>query len=267
LDNFKEQKNSQFKLSKSINISSLAVGYGNKIVLKNINLLDDKNKMIGVFGRNGQGKSTLLKTISGLLPPISGQFNFDGIDILSISEKERAKILSIVSTAQSGIGAITVRDFVAFGRFPYTNWLGINKDKDNQEIDKAIELCKLQCFTNRNYDELSDGEKQKVNIARAIAQNTPIIILDEPTAHLDLINQVEVFKLLKELVTDHDKTIIISTHQMEYALQICDQIWLINDGKVGNYSPSEIIEKEKITELFNDKLIQFDKKTRSFRLK
>jgi iron complex transport system ATP-binding protein len=223
--------------------------------------------MIGVFGRNGQGKSTLLKTLSGLLPPISGQFNFNGIDILNVSEKERAKLLSIVSNTQSSIGAIKVRDFVAFGRFPYTNWLGINKVKDYQEIDKAIELCKLESFTNRNYDELSDGEKQKVNIARAIAQNTPLIILDEPTVHLDLINKVEVFKLLRELVKNHNKTIIISTHQMEYALQICDQIWLINEGKVESLSPSEIIDQGKLTELFDDELISFDKASQSFRLK
>jgi iron complex transport system ATP-binding protein len=223
--------------------------------------------MVGVFGRNGQGKSTLLKTISGLLPPISGQFIFDGVDVLNLSEKERAKLLSIVSTSQTGIGSIKVRDFVAFGRFPYTNWLGINKDKDFQEIDKAITLCKLGDFSNRNYDELSDGEKQKVNIARAIAQNTPLIILDEPTVHLDLINKVEVFKLLKELVKNHNKTVFISTHQIEYAMQICDEIWLINDCEVETLTPTEIIEKEKLTELFNDELISFDKASQSFRLK
>lgn len=254
-------------MSQELNISSLTVGYENKPTLKNISVLSDKNMMIGVFGRNGQGKSTLLKTISGLLPPISGQFNFDGIDVLNISAKERAKLLSIVSTTQSSIGAIKVRDFVAFGRFPYTNWLGINNNKDYLEIDNAIELCKLESFTNRNYDELSDGEKQKVNIARAIAQNTPLIILDEPTVHLDLINKVEVFKLLRELVKNHNKTIIISTHQMEYALQICDQIWLINEGKVESLSPSEIIDQGKLTELFDDELISFDKASQSFRLK
>ncbi len=254
-------------MSKELNISSLTVGYNNKPTLKNISILSDKNMMIGVFGRNGQGKSTLLKTISGLLPPISGQFNFNGIDILNISEKERAKLLSIVSTTKSSIGAIKVQDFVAFGRFPYTNWLGINKVKDYQEIDKAIKLCKLERFANRNYDELSDGEKQKVNIARAIAQNTPLIILDEPTVHLDLINTIEVFKLLRELVKTHSKTVIISTHQMEYALQICDQIWLINEGKVESLSPAEIISQEKLTELFDDDLISFDKNSQSFRLK
>lgn len=254
-------------MKKTINIKSLTVGYANNSILKDISLASDKHQMIGVFGRNGQGKSTLLKTISGLLLPISGQFNFDEIDVFNISEKERAKLLSIVSTTQTSIGAIKVRDFVAFGRFPYTNWLGINKDKDYQEIDKAIELCKLQSFANRNYDELSDGEKQKVNIARAIAQNTPLIILDEPTVHLDLINKVEVFKLLKELVNNQNKTIIISTHQMEYALQICDEIWLINNNKIEQLTPAEIIEKEKLSELFDDEVILFDKASQSFRLK
>ena len=254
-------------MNNAINISALTVGYHNKPVLENLNLLGEKNKLIGVFGRNGQGKSTLLKTISGLLPPISGQFTFDGIDVLNISEKERARLLSIVSTTQSGIGAITVKDFVAFGRFPYTNWLGINKAKDYQEIEKAIALCKLKDFTNRNYDELSDGEKQKVNIARAIAQNTPLIILDEPTVHLDLINKVEVFKLLKDLVDNHNKTVIISTHQIEYALQICDEVWLINHGVVESLPPKAILEKDKLTELFDDELISFDKTSQSFRLK
>jgi iron complex transport system ATP-binding protein len=253
-------------LIKKINISNLAVGYDKNPLLQNINLVGETGKMIGLFGRNGQGKSTLLKTISGLLPPISGNFSFEEIDILNLSEKERAKVLSIVSTTQNSIGGITVRDFIAFGRFPYTNWLGINTHKDFQEIDNAITLCKLEEFANRNYDELSDGEKQKVNIARAIAQNTPLIILDEPTVHLDLINKVEVFKLLKELSTNHNKTIIISTHQIEYALQICDEIWLIHNNKIQAYSPSELINANKLSQLFDETIISFDKNTQSFRL-
>jgi iron complex transport system ATP-binding protein len=254
-------------LSKTINISSLTVGYENKTILENINLVSENNKMIGLFGRNGQGKSTLLKTISGLLPPIKGSFIYDDIDVLNLTEKKRAKLLSIVSTTQSNIGGILVKDFIAFGRFPYTNWLGVNKDKDYQEINKAIELCKLESLANRNYDELSDGEKQKVNIARAIAQNTPIIILDEPTVHLDLINKVEVFKLLKELVLNHNKTIIISTHQIEYALQICNEIWLINNNEIEAHSPTQIIENNKLIELFDKDIISFDKASQSFKLK
>ena len=254
-------------MNQQISISNLTVGYDNKSLLEGINLATKTNKIIGVFGRNGQGKSTLLKTISGLLPPITGSFNFESIDILSLSEKERAKVLSIVSTTQNNIGGITVKDFIAFGRFPYTNWLGINTAKDYQEIDNAITLCKLTDLANRNYDELSDGEKQKVNIARAIAQNTPLIILDEPTVHLDLINKVEVFKLLKELTTNHNKTIIISTHQIEYALQICDEIWLINNNEINAYTPTNLINENKLSELFDEAIISFDKGSQSFRLK
>jgi len=175
-------------------------------------------------------------------------------------------LLSIVSTNQNDIGGISVKDFIAFGRFPYTNWLGINREKDYHEIDKAIELCNLKSLSNRNYIELSDGEKQKVNIARAIAQNTPLIILDEPTVHLDLINKVEVFKLLKDLVNNHSKTVIISTHQIEYALQICDEIWLINNNKVEALSPSEITKSNKLTELFNDEIVSYDNNSQTFRI-
>lgn len=253
-------------MNTQINISDLTVGYDKNPLLKDINLASNSGNMIGLFGRNGQGKSTLLKTISGLLPPISGGFNFEGIDILALSEKERAKVLSIVSTTQQNIGGITVKDFIAFGRFPYTNWLGINTNKDFQEIDNAIALCKLENLAHRNYDELSDGEKQKVNIARAIAQDTPLIILDEPTVHLDLINKVEVFKLLKELSTNYNKTIIISTHQIEYALQICDEIWLINNKEIEAFSPESLINANKLSQLFDEDIISFDKNTQSFRL-
>jgi iron complex transport system ATP-binding protein len=252
-------------LSKQIKISSLTVGY-NKPILNNICLTTKNNQLISVFGRNGKGKSTLLRTLSGILPPINGSFMFNDIDILNLSEKERSKILSIVSATQTDIGGIKVKDFVAFGRYPYTNWLGINKELDYSEIDKAIELCSLNSLANRNYIELSDGEKQKVNIARAISQNTPIIILDEPTAHLDLINTIEVLKLLNELVKNHSKTIIISTHQIEYALQICNEIWLINNNQVETYTPNEIIHEEKLKELYNDELVSFDKISKTFKL-
>jgi iron complex transport system ATP-binding protein len=252
-------------LNKKVTISSLSIGYDNKPIIENINLSSESNKLITIFGRNGQGKSTLLKTISGLLLSLNGQFKYGDIDVLEISELERAKILSIVSTSKTNIGGIIVKDFIAFGRFPYTNWLGINKKEDLDEITRAIKLCKIQELSDRFYNELSDGEKQKVNIARAIAQNTPLIILDEPTVHLDLINKIEVFKLLKELVEKHSKTIIISTHQIEYALQVCNEVWLINNNKVESLSIGDIINNDKLSEMFNDDLISFDKASLSFK--
>ena len=254
-------------MNKEIHIKSLSIGYQGKEILNNINLVSDKNKMIAIFGRNGQGKSTLLKTISCSIPQITGEIIYNEKDILKLPIKERSKLLSIVSTSKVDVGGINVKDFIGFGRFPYTNWLGLNKEKDFFEINKAIKLCKLENLAFRNYDEISDGEKQKVHIARAIAQNTEIIVLDEPTVHLDLINKVEILKLLKELVKNHNKTIIFATHQIEYALQICDNIWLINDGKIESLTPKEIINNNKLKELFNEDIINFDKPSISFKLK
>jgi iron complex transport system ATP-binding protein len=252
-------------LSGQLKIASLNIGYNNKAVITGINIESKTNQLIAVIGRNGKGKSTLLKTLSGVLPPITGSFYFNTIDILKLTDKERSKILSIVSSKQLNIGNVTVKDFIAFGRFPYTNWLGINKDHDNSFIQKAIDLCQLNSLVNRIYDELSDGEKQKVNIARAIAQNTPIIILDEPTAHLDLINKIEVLKLLQSLVTNEDKTIIISTHQIEYALQICSELWLVNNN-IEAFQTKDVIANDKLKELFDENLIQFDKASLTFKL-
>ena len=249
-----------------LKIAALTIGYNKKSILTNIDVISKKNQLIGVFGRNGKGKSTLLSTLSGLLPPIAGRFIFNGVDVFKLSEKEKAKLISIVSTNKIDIGGIKVKDFVAFGRYPYTNWLGINKKEDDAEINNSIHLCNIENLSNRNYCELSDGEKQKVNIARSIAQNTPLIILDEPTVHLDLINNIEVLRLLKNLVKNHSKTIIFSTHQIEYALQICDEIWLINNDQIKSFSPSELINKEKLNELFDDNTISFDRLTGTFKI-
>lgn len=248
-----------------LHISALHIGYNNKVIIPDINIESANNQLIAVIGRNGKGKSTLLKTLSGLTPPISGSFKFNDLDIFKLTEKERAKVLSIVNTTQTSIGNIKVFDYIAFGRFPYTNWLGINKNSDNTAIDNAIRLCKIKELSERNYDELSDGEKQKVNIARAIAQNTPLIILDEPTAHLDLINKVEILKLLKDLVVNQQKTIIISTHQIEYALQICNELWLVNNT-IKAYTPEKLIESTELKQMFDENLIAFDKNNLSFKL-
>lgn len=252
-------------MSTLIEITSLTIGYNNQPLLTGINLTSSTGQLIAVIGRNGKGKSTLLKTLSGLLSPIAGSFKYEGKNMLNLPEKERARLLSIVITKQVDIGGLKVYDYIAYGRYPYTNWLGINTDTDDDEVKKAIEYCGLEEFSYRNFNELSDGEKQKVNIARAIAQDTPLIILDEPTAHLDLINKVEILKLLKHLVDNYSKTIIISTHQIEYALQICNEIWVVNDA-VKTYTPSEMIKQNKLKELFGEDLIRFNEASYSFKL-
>jgi cobalamin transport system ATP-binding protein len=254
-------------MNNEINISSLNIGYVNSTVLENINITTSSSKLICLIGRNGQGKSTFLKTISGLLPPLKGSIKFNNKDISSYSEKERAKLLSVVLTTKIDIGNITVEEFIHFGRYPYTNWFGINSKSDQTEIENAIQFCGLNEFKNRKYAELSDGEKQKVNIARAIAQNTPIIVLDEPTAHLDLVNKIEILKLLKELVDKQKKMILISTHQIELALQLCDELWVLNNSRIEVGTSDSIIESGTLNKIFDDKLLIFNKETKSFEIK
>ena len=253
-------------MSEQINISNLTVGYNNNALLSDINITTKPNHLIAIIGRNGTGKSTLLKTLAAILPPISGNFKLAENDVLSLSEINRAKLLSLVTTNPKSVNNITVKDFVSFGRYPYTNWLGISKNDDDTIINEAIALCKIAELSNRDYQTLSDGEKQRVNIARAITQNTHLIILDEPTAHLDLVNKIEVFKLLKTLTEKHNKTIIFSSHQIEYALQVCDEIWLIDKQKVNNYTPTQLIETNLLNEIINSKDITFDKESKSFKL-
>ena len=155
-------------------------------------------------------------------------------------------------------------EFIAFGRYPYTNWLAkLNKD-DYVLVNRAIEMCGLEQLVKRDFSLLSDGEKQKVNIARAIAQNTPIIILDEPTAHLDLVNNIEIFKLLKELAHTHGKTIIFSTHYIELALQLADKICLLSNGFFYSDTPKNSIESEKIDQLFDKKTVKYNSTSNCF---
>jgi len=218
-------------LNEIFNIATLNVGYDKKSIITDFSINVSSHCLISLIGRNGEGKSTLLKTITGLIPSISGNISFFNRKITSLSAKERATMFSIVLTHPPQIGNITVREFVGFGRYPYSNWLAINSKKDNVIIDEAIALCGLTDFALRNFANLSDGEKQKIAIARAIAQNTPIIVLDEPTSHLDMVNQIEIFELL---------------HRLHYS----DEIWLLNQGKIEINAPTFFRENETIEQLF-----------------
>ena len=233
-----------------LSISSLSIGYDKNNVLSNINVVVDQPKLITLIGRNGQGKSTLLKTLTGLIPAMDGEIFFGEKINQDLSHKEKSKLFSVVLTSPPAINNITVKDFVAYGRYPYTNWLAVNKEEDNWQINQAMELCGITNFAATNIANLSDGERQKVALARAIAQNTPIIFLDEPTSHLDLVNQSELFDLLHQLVEKQAKTIIISSHQLNLALNYADEIWLINNGELEANTPDFFMKSGKIEALF-----------------
>lgn len=233
-----------------LNIASLEVGYEKKVILQNIQLSINNPAFISLVGRNGEGKSTLLKTIAGLIPSLNGSITFFEKKLTHLSAKEKATFFSIVLAHPPQIGTISVRDFVGYGRYPYTNWLAVKTKKDDLLIDEALQLCGLTKFAQRNFANLSDGEKQKVAIARAIAQNTPVIILDEPTSHLDMVNQIEIFDLLKKLVIEQQKTIIMSSHQLQLALNYADQIWLLKSGAVETNTPQFYIQNKTFEKLF-----------------
>jgi len=237
-------------LNEILNIVSLCVGYDKKPVISDFNTRISSPSLVTLIGRNGEGKSTLLKTITGLLPSFSGNISFFNKEISSLSTKEKSTIFSIVLAQPPQIGNITVRDFVGFGRYPYTNWLAMNSKKDNTIIDESLALCGLTDFAQRNFANLSDGEKQKIAIARAIAQNTPVIILDEPTSHLDMVNQIEIFELLHRLVKEKQKTILISSHQLQLAMHYSDEIWLLNQGEIEINAPTFFMENKTIEQLF-----------------
>lgn len=225
----------------------LAIGYNKDNVVNvqsNLSLRMMEQTVTALIGPNGIGKSTLLRTLCGLQKPLSGKISIKGEYIEDLSVNKRAKLISVVMTGNEA-NNLSVKEIVSIGRQPYTNWLGNLREIDKAMIEKALSIVNIKYLEDRKLQELSDGEKQRVWIAKALAQDTPIILLDEPTSHLDYANRREVFSLLKKL-SRTGKTILISTHEIDLALQFADQIWVMEKGVTAN-APAEI-EKEGILE-------------------
>lgn len=207
--------------------SSLSIGYDNKTVVSDINVTLNEGDIIALVGPNGAGKSTLFKTFSTHIKPVGGKIELFGKDLMSYTPKERAKLLGIVLTERPDDMFLKVFDVVAAGRYPYTGMFGKLSDKDEIEIKASLELVGVNNLTDRLFNTLSDGEKQKVMIAKAIAQNTPVIMLDEPTAFLDYPSKIELFSLLKKLAKEQKKAILFSSHDLELLLRYTDNLWII----------------------------------------
>ncbi|MEO1049556.1 MAG: ABC transporter ATP-binding protein [Bacteroidota bacterium] len=214
-----------------LNTADLAIGYKQakreKLILDGINVSLCKGELVCFMGQNGVGKSTLLRTIAGLQKPISGDVFIDGDLLSSISRPILAKKISLVLTERAIAGNMTVQELVAYGRYPYTNWNVSLSKEDVDKIEWAIAMTKISELADRSVHELSDGQLQKVMIARALAQDGGIMILDEPTAHLDLNNRVEIINLLKSLAQETQKAILMATHELDLALQTADRLWLM----------------------------------------
>jgi iron complex transport system ATP-binding protein len=248
---------------------NITIGYSKPKVLvaKDINIKIEDSGLIAVIGINGSGKSTLIKSLSGHLPIIKGEVKLNGTSISSLEPKEIAKMMSLVLTKQPLPQHLTVFDFVSLGRQPYTNWLGQHAHKDKSQIIKALKQVELYGLKDNACMKLSDGQLQKVLIARAIAQDTTTIILDEPTSHLDMYHKAMVLKLLKRISQEENKSVIFATHEINLALQLCDSIILIKDKKVIQDTPKNLISKGLLHVLFPDDLITFDEQSKQFKMK
>lgn len=237
-----------------IKTAHLNVGYSNKTVISDIDLNALKGEVVCLLGPNGAGKSTILKTLSGLLAPLSGTAELDGEGINGIDKKSLSRRLSLVLTDGSVPAMTTVFDLVSMGRAPYTNFMGQLSDNDRRIIDAALAETGISGLRDRYVSELSDGEKQKAMIARAIVQEPRVIILDEPTGHLDIGYKVEVIRLLQKLSAEKQMTCILSLHDIDLALKGCKTIMLVNDGKISDMgAPEEIIKSGTFTELYHIK--------------
>lgn len=247
---------------------NLSIGYqkkkNDKIIASDINLEIEKGKLVTILGKNGIGKSTLLRTIAKVQNPISGDIFIATKKLKELSEKELSTQLSLVLTERLPESQMTVYELIALGRQPYTNWIDKLSEKDIEKIEIAIQQTEITHLKKNRFYELSDGQLQRVLIARALAQNTEIIILDEPTAHLDLHHTIKIFSLLKKLVTETQKTVIISSHEVNLCIQLADEIILLTENKFYSGTPEKLIKENAFDTLFPQELIHFNKDLQQF---
>ncbi len=251
--------------------TNLSIGYKSKstenVIAKNLNLKLQEGKLISLIGENGIGKSTLLRTLSGLKKPLYGSIHLNDINLNNFNQVDLAKSLSLVLTEKLPPSNLTVFELIALGRQPYTNWIGKLSSEDFEKVNKAIQLTQIEHLANKKYYEISDGQFQNVLVARALAQDTPLIILDEPSTHLDLFHKVSLFKLLKKLATESNKCILFSTHDIDLAIQLSDEMIVMTEDFVVQDQPCNLISKGVFDTLFKDENIKFDSERGKFIIK
>ena len=250
---------------------NLSIGYASKkaktIVASNINITLKQGTLVGLIGANGIGKSTLLKTLTHVQNPIDGKVLIHDLSISKYTPLDLAKVLSLVLTGSIASKNLSVQELVALGRQPYTNWVGNLSDQDIHMVNAALEQTNITDLRHKKCFELSDGQLQKVMIARALAQDTDLIILDEPTTHLDMYHKAYILKLLQKLAKETNKTILFSSHEIDLAIQLCDNLIVMTEHEVVSNEPCQLIANGTFETLFPKDLIAFDKETGRFRVK
>lgn len=251
--------------------NNLSIGYTSKkaqtIVASNINIKLHKGELIGLVGANGIGKSTLLRTLTNVQSALNGNVSINSKEITSYNATDLAKVLSLVLTETIVSKNLSVFELVALGRQPYTNWVGNLSKTDIDIVNLSLSQTNLNDLKHKKCFELSDGQLQKVMIARALAQDTDLIILDEPTTHLDMYHKAYVLKLLQKLSKETNKTILFSSHEIDLAIQLCDKLIVMSDDDIVSDSPKKLIKQGAFNNLFPEDLIVFDENTGAFRVK
>ena len=239
-----------------IEIKNISLSYDKRTVLEDISLnLQDKS-FVGIIGKNGTGKSTLLKAITGLLKPIKGNIFINKEDICKTSKKMLAKKISFMPQTMHVDFSFNVKDFIMFGRYPYINMFKLASKDDFKIVEDVMNFTETAEFSQRNINELSGGEKQKVLLAQTLVQQTDIIALDEPTSHLDIGSQATIFKLLKMLNEKYNKTIITTVHDLNLAGEFCSDIVLLDNKKVLNFGSAEkVLNYKDIEKVYNIKVV------------
>lgn len=254
-----------------LSASNISIGYSNKkettVVASEVNISLKKGKLTSLIGANGIGKSTLLRTIIGIQKPLKGKVFLEDKDIHSIDNLTLAQQLSVVLTDTLPPSNLTVFELIALGRQPYTNWIGKLSPEDISKVNLALELTQISHLADKRHYEISDGQLQIALIARALSQDTPLIVLDEPTTHLDLLHKVTLFKLLKKLTQETGKSILFSTHDLDMAIQLSDEMIIMTPELVVQDQPCNLIMKGSFNTLFQDEHIVFDAEKGKFVIK
>ena len=234
----------------AIVLNKLSIGYThNRQQMPIMGVIDATlqcGELVALIGSNGAGKSTLLRTLSSFQEPLGGSITYPDGKNIRRTAADLSTQLAVVLTGNNNIHSLTVREVVAMGRSPYTNFLGYIRAHDKEVIDQAMEMVNITHLADRRIETLSDGERQKAMIAKALAQETPVIMLDEPTAFLDFSSRVQLFRLLQKLAHEAGKAILVSTHDLELVLQLVDKVWLIHDKEMYSGIIDELVSNGRL---------------------
>ncbi len=254
-----------------LEVADLSIGYASKkktaVISKGINFSIAKGELVGLVGTNGIGKSTLLRTLTGMQPSLKGEVLINNTSLNKYTSLQLANKLSIVLTEAPASKTLSVLELISLGRQPYTNWVGKLSERDKEIIQKALKATETETLAHRKCFELSDGQLQRVMIARALTQDTPLILLDEPTTHLDMYHRAYILKLLKKLTKETGKTILFSSHEIDLVIQLSDKMLVMTPEKVHYENPERLINQGCFDSLFPKETIHFDTEMKRFILK